>query len=402
MSHTAPAQVSQPHVHVTVSLKFLAALFLVAALGTPVSAPGQEAVVSGSQPVLGRILGWSGEAPFITRRGAPLTSPPELGDDLQSYDLIETRPDAELVLLLYDVQSPLAIPLRLELAPESAVLVLGNGHIVLIEGRVRMHATVYGADSETGLRRSRSLTYDRLDLSAGAGADIDISATREGGVLVSARAGRAELRTPEPAVPVQRVFVSPGVGAVYSPYTGLRNIEIAPGADAEVSRLHYELADSVLPPAGGLLHEAVSEYAQYREQFLKIHEAMFRDHALIQDLRRIDRARTDGVPLGFAEILPDGSGRSLRHIRENETATEADGLHELGAELFRSALELDRAMRRLSRLAERHLEAEIREQDVVELWALLRNRAGQDRERLAAAYYAARLISAPLPVRSSS
>jgi len=395
MSHTAPARGSRPQFHVMFSLSFLTAVFFVGALVGPVSAHGQEAVVGGSQPVPGRLLEWHGDAPVLTRRGAPLVDLPELGDEVQSYDLIETHANSELVLLLYDLQSPLSTPLRLELAPDSAVLVLENGHIVLIEGRVRMHATVYGTASETGLQRSHPLTYGGLDLSAGAGADIDIVATIEGGVLVSARAGRAELRVSEPAVPVQRVFVSPGVGAVYYPSTGLRNIEIAPGADAEVLRLHSELANSVLPTATGLLSEAVREYAQYREQFLKAYEVMFGDHALIQDLRRIDRADADGVPLGFAEILPDGSGRSLRAIRENETATDTNELSQAGAELFQSAVELDRAMRRVSRLADRHLEAESGEHDVVELWTLLRNRAGHDRERLAAAYYAARLTTAP-------
>ncbi len=367
----------------------------------------RESLVAESQPVLGRLFTWYGEAPSVTRRGAALADPPEPGDEVQSYDLIETLEDSELVLLLYHPTSPLSTPLRLELAPSSAVLLLDDGNIVLLDGHLRIHdmlsvaaepaSKTLPSEARPSEQYGRRLNYHRLDLSVGAGADIDIFTTLEAAALISSRAGRAELRVPGTGVPVQRVFVSPGAGALYDPATGLRNIEIDPGADAEVARLHSELADAAVSTGTTVIPDAAREYEQYREEFLKAYEVVFRDHALIQDLRRIDRAHLDGVPLGFAEILPDGSGRSLRDLDRNETTLAHAELGEAGATLFGAALDFDRAMRRVMRFV-----AQTHGDSVQELETVLNTREGHDRERLAAAYYAARLTLAPVPDRSSS
>ncbi|TVR87338.1 MAG: hypothetical protein EA428_13280 [Spirochaetaceae bacterium] len=358
----------------------------------------RESLVAESQPVLGRLFSWSGEAPLVTRRGAPLVDMPESGDGIQAYDLIETPEASELVLLLYHLTSPLSTPMRMELAANSAVFVLGNGHIVVLDGHVRVRDMPVTGEQRASeqlpseQRAGLQLSYNRLDLSVGAGADIDIITTIEGTALVSARAGRAELRVPDTAVPVQRVFVSPGVGAFYDPDAGLRNIEIDPGADAEVAQLQSELADAAASTSTVLLHDSAREYEQYREQFLRAYEVVFRDHALIQDLRRIDMAHIDGVPLGFFAISPDGSGRSLRDVSGNETTAAHNGLGDAAATLLGAALELDRAMRRVTRFVDLYLG-----DTVLELKTSLNNREGHDRERLAAAYYAARLTLSPMP-----
>lgn len=398
MSHTVSARVLRGLLHVGFCRKFLVAFFLSVACVGPTLAEAQAAAGSQSQPVPGRLFAWRGDTPTVTRRGAPLVDPPELGDGLLAYDLIETSAASELVLLLYSLQNPLATPRHFELAPNSAVILLGDGGIHLIEGRVRLHDMAYSAALETGLSApgmepDHRLSHNRLEVSAGAGADIDMIATITGTVLVSARAGRAELQIPDPASPAQRVFVSPGVGALFYPPADVRNIEIEPGADAEVVQLHSELGDLMVSPEPFLFFEAVLEYQQYREQFLRAYEVVFRDHALIQDLRRIDRARADELPLGFAHIMPDGSGRSLRDLSETETTTDNNELSAAAAELFRIALDFDRAMRRILRVATFYRNSEELADEVTELLAVLRNRGEYDRERLAAAYYGARLVS---------
>ncbi|MFN2311647.1 MAG: hypothetical protein ABR590_06285 [Spirochaetia bacterium] len=391
MSHTlrAATRVSWCQFPMQFLLNFLAVVVLAGVFVGPVV--GQHAVEKGSQAVLGHLVEWPGEAPSLTRRGALLINEPVSGDEIQPYDLIETPASSALLFVVYDTDTPLATPLRVDLGPASAVLVLDDGHIVLLEGRVRLR----------DMQRGRVLTYRNLEVVPAANADIDIIATIDDSVLVSARVGRAELGVSDPAVPVQRVFVSPGVGALFYPGAGVRNIQIEPGADTDVMRLYSELAEAAAPEAAAStstnrFSEAVAEYEQDREQFLGAYEAVFRDHALIQDLRRIDRAGVDGVPLGFTEIFPDGSGRSLRDISEDPTATATpdipattatDGLVQAGDALFQAALDFDRSMRRVSRFVGSHSDGSVRD-----LESLLGNRAGPDRERLAAAYYAARLL----------
>jgi len=377
-------------------LSFLAVLVLAGVFAGPLG--GQQAVEKGSHAVLGHLVEWPGAAPALTRRGSLLINEPVSGDEIQPYDLIETPASSALLFVLYDTDTPLATPLRVDLAPASAVLVLDDGHIVLLEGRVRMR------DMQGG----RVLTYRNLELVPAANADIDIIVTIDDSVLVSARAGRAELGVSDSAVPVQRVFVSPGVGALFYAGAGVRNIQIEPGADTDVMRLYSELAEAAAPEAAdsevaapeveeststNRLNEAVAEYEQDRELFLGAYEAVFRDHAIIQDLRRIDRAGVDGVPLGFAEIFPDGSGRSLRDISEDPTATATpaipatDGPFQAGNALLQAALSFDRSMRRVTRFV-----GSRSDRSVGDLESLLDTRVGQDRERLAAAYYAARLL----------
>lgn len=290
----------------------------------------------------------------LTRHGEQLPEAPARGTVFQAYDLIETAAAARIVLHL-ESGTDEAEELALELSPGSAFLVLPNRRVLVLAGSFQLQPGDPGW----------VLEYRGLELVIGR-AELDLAVRSDGGLAVSTRSGRAELRITEGH---ERVFVSPGVAAEFHPQLGLRNRGLATGTHT---------GQGASP----------KEYEQQRIRFLEAFARVFGEYGVIQDLRRIEQAERDGVPLAYLPLFPDGSGLSPVKLVESEGVPHQESIEAATRSLLQEAAAFDQEVRRIT--------AGLSVQDADhELGELLQNRATRDRERLAAAYYAARLVLHP-------